>query len=150
MIELTSYKLAQFVASYLKDTNREQNDDIETTKGIQEMIESVGIQDAGNPNEDRKKGGIRSCTARKWVKNLGFNWREVKKGVFFDGHERKDVVQDRIKFVEEMKKNEPYLVEFDNVGNVLEKSYPEGCKVGGEQKRPIILITHDESTFFCK
>ena len=54
MIELTSYKLAQFDASYLKDTNREQNDDIETTKGIQE-IESFGIQDAGNPNEDRKK-----------------------------------------------------------------------------------------------
>ena len=65
MIELTSYKLAQFVASYLKDTNREQKDDIETTKGIQEMVESVGIQDAGNPNEDRKKkkGGIRSRTA---------------------------------------------------------------------------------------
>ena len=56
------------------------------------------------------------------------------------------MVQDGIKFVEEMKKNERYLVEFDNVGNVLEKSYPEGCKLG-EQKRPIILITHDESTF---
>ena len=57
------------------------------------------------------------------------------------------MVQDRIKFVEEMKKNKRYLVEFDNVCNILEKSYPEGCKVGGEQKRPIILITHDESTF---
>ena len=147
MIGLTPYKLAQFVTSYLKDTNREHEDNLETTKEIQEMIESVSIQDAENPNEYRKKGGIRSRTARKWLKKLGFNWREVKKGVFFDGHERKDVVQDRIKFVKQMEKDAPYLVEFDSSGNILNKTYPEGCEVGGEQRRPMILITHDESTF---
>ena len=31
------------------------------------------------------------------------------------------MVQDRIKFVEEIMQSEPYLVELDNVGNVLVK-----------------------------
>ena len=36
---------------------------------------------------------------------------------------------------------------FDSSGTILDKSYPEDCEVGGSQRRPIILITHDESTF---
>ena len=129
----------------MENTRNQSNS--QTIQEIQETIESVGIQDAEHPNEYRKKGGIRSRTARKWLKKLGYSWREVKKGVFFDGHERKDVVADRIKFVEQTKKDEPYLVEFDSFGNILDKSYPQDCEVGGSQRRPIILITHDESTF---
>ena len=114
---------------------------------IQETIESVGIQHAEHPDEFQKKEGIRSRTARRWLKKLGYSWREVKKGFFFDDHERKDVVADRIKFVEQMKKDEPYLAEFDSSGTILDKSSPEDCEVGGSQRRPIIIITHDESTF---
>ena len=129
--------------SYLKDTQKQP----ETVEQIQQTINSVGIQDTENPNEYRKKSGIRSRTARKWLNKLGFKWREVKRGVFFDGHERKDVVADRVRFVEQMKKDEPYLVDFDSFGNILDKAYPEDCEVGGFQRRPLILITHDESTF---
>ena len=39
------------------------------------------------------------------------------------------------------------LVEFDSSGTILDKSYPEDCEVGGSQRRPIILITHDKSAF---
>jgi hypothetical protein len=60
--------------------------------------------------------GIRSRTARNWLKNFGYNWRGVKKGVFIDGHERVDVVADRVKFLNRMKELEPYLVGFDSAG----------------------------------
>jgi hypothetical protein len=46
-----------------------------------------------------------------------------------------------------MKELEPYLVEFDSSGQILEKAYPDDCQVDGSQRRPTILITHDESIF---
>ncbi|WP_375449336.1 hypothetical protein [uncultured Nostoc sp.] len=42
---------------------------------------------------------------------------------------------------------ESYLVEFDSEGNMKEKVYPDDCQVGGENRRPVIVITHDECTF---
>ena len=42
---------------------------------------------------------------------------------------------------------ELYLVEFDSEGNMKEKVYPDDCQVGGENRRPVIVITHDECTF---
>ena len=40
---------------------------------------------------------IRARTARRWLKNLGLIHGRYKKGVYFDGHEREDVVQYRNK-----------------------------------------------------
>ena len=40
-----------------------------------------------------------------------------------------------------------YLVEFSKDGFILPKEYPKDCTVGGPDCRPIIMITHDESTF---
>ena len=57
------------------------------------------------------------------------------------------MVADRVKFLQRIKELEPYLVEFDSSGKILEKSYPDDCQVGGSQRRPTILITHDESIF---
>ena len=98
-----------------------------------------------NGDVDRR-AGIRSRTARKWLNRLGYKWKEVQKGVFFDGHEREDVVEYRKTFLDEMKSLLPYFVEFSD-GSMLPKEYPDDCAVGGSDKRPIIMITHDESTF---
>lgn len=91
--------------------------------------------------------GIRSRTARRWLNRLGYNWQDVKKGVFLDGHEREDVVQYRHEFLKEMKEMQPYLVQFSEDGSMKEKIYPEGCIVNGPGRRPIVMITHDESIF---
>ena len=40
-----------------------------------------------------------------------------------------------------------YLVEFQEDGSILDKQYPEDCAVGGPNRRPVIMITHDESIF---
>ena len=41
---------------------------------------------------------IRSRTARNWLRKLGFEYKDVCKDVFIDGHERADVVEDRNNF----------------------------------------------------
>ena len=41
----------------------------------------------------------------------------------------------------------PYLVEFREDGTMISKEYPNNCAVGGPNRQPIIMITHDESTF---
>ena len=67
--------------------------------------------------------------------------------MFFDGYEREDVVEYRETFLSEMKSFLPYFVEFSDDGSILPKVYPDNCAVGGSNRRPIIMITHDESTF---
>ena len=59
-----------------------------------------------------KQAGIRSRTVRKWLNRLGYKWKEVEKGVFFDSHEREDVVEYRETFLSEIKSLLPYFVEF--------------------------------------
>lgn len=90
---------------------------------------------------------IRSRTARKWLNRLGYKYRHVGKNVFIDGHERPDVIEDRRHFLEVMEELEPYLVEFDKTGQMIPKIYPSDCEVGGDKRRPVIVITHDECTF---
>lgn len=102
---------------------------------------------APDPDQQTKAPGIRSRTARRWLNRLGYKWQDVKKGIFLDGHERDDVVEYRQKFLENMKELLPYLVEFAEDGSMQEKAYPAGCVVGGPDRRPIIMITHDESIF---
>ena len=41
----------------------------------------------------------------------------------------------------------PYMVEFEEDGKMKPKIYPSDCAVGGNDRRPIIVITHDECTF---
>lgn len=42
---------------------------------------------------------IRLRTTRRWLHELGFEYKEVKKDVFIDGHERPDVVEDCQRFL---------------------------------------------------
>ena len=56
----------------------------------QSILSSSTIQLDGSID---KQAGIFSRTARKWLNCLGYKWKKVQKGVFFDGHERKNVVE---------------------------------------------------------
>ena len=53
-------------------------------------------------------------------------------------------------FLNEMKSLLPYFVEFLEDGTMVLKEYPDDCAVGGPDRRPIIMLTHDESTFSRK
>lgn len=114
---MSSYKLVQYLKGYVNP------------EGITNPIE------------------IKSRTARKWLHRLGFEYKDVKKDVFVDGHERSDVIEDCKRFLEKMEELKSYLVEFNEDGTMKEKDYPANCAMGGCDRRPVILITHDECTF---
>lgn len=114
---MSSYKLVQFLKAY------------KNTQGIETPIT------------------IRSRTARRWLGKLGYEYKDVRKDVFIDGHERSDVVEDRNNFLKKMEELKPYMVEFEEDGAMKAKTYPSDCAVGGPNRRPIVVITHDECTF---
>ena len=71
--------------------------------------------------------------------------------MYVDGHEREDVVAYRTAFVKRwLEDYEPRMVEYNNDGNVVKE--PTGYELKGKYKgRPfkLILVTHDESTFYA-
>lgn len=138
--------MAQYVGEYLHKYRPElAPNEIDTQEKLEETI-LCGSMIRPDGTIDRR-AEIRSKTARRWLNSLGYKWKEVQKGVFFDGHEREDVVDYRELFLKEMKGLLPYLVEFSKDGSILPKEYLKDCTVGGPDCRPIIMITHDESTF---
>jgi hypothetical protein len=126
---------------------RSGEDVARTEAEIARTLGAVIVNDPEHPDGIRQRHGIKSRTARNWLHRLGYSWKDIKKGVFYDGHERPDVVQARKEFLQELKEMEPYLVEFNPDGTMKEKDYPADCKVFGEKRRPVIIIVHDESTF---
>lgn len=71
----------------------------------------------------------------------------MRKDVFVDGHERSDVIKDRASFLKRMEELKPYMVEFNQDRVMKPKVYPFDCAVGGENRRPVVVITHNECTF---
>lgn len=90
---------------------------------------------------------ICSRTARKWLGKLGFEYKNIRKDIFINGHEQADVVEDQTRFLQRMKELEPYMIEFEQDGTMKPKTYPSDCAAGGEKCQPIVVITHDESIF---
>ena len=79
------------------------------------------------------------CTeiARTWLHRLGFSQKNHHKGVYFDGHERDDVVEYRRTFVEALKKVDD---------RCIYEGHDPRLQIG---QKPLIMIHHDESTFYA-
>ena len=76
-------------------------------------------------------------TARKWLHTLGFKQVTHTKGVYFDGHEREDVVAYRKTFVEKLSNLDRRCI-YSGHEPIL---YPN--------EKPLIIVHHDESTFYA-
>jgi hypothetical protein len=87
--------------------------------------------------------GISLATARRWLHSKGFKYINHKKGLYFDGHDRPDVVEYRQEhFLPTMKAYEPRLVRYV-VGDVdQELIIPRDNYV----KRCLVLLAQDEMT----
>jgi hypothetical protein len=85
--------------------------------------------------------GISLSTARRWLHLEGFRYISHKKGLYFDGHDRPDVLAYRQNyFLPTMKSFESRLVRYivgDVDKTVLPSNYVE---------RALVLCAHDEST----
>ena len=67
--------------------------------------------------------------------------------MYIDGHEREDVVKYREEFLERWKEYEKRMVTYDNDGNIEHE--PTGFAVPQRGRFRLILVTHDESTFYA-
>lgn len=104
---------------------------------LQEIFERKGIS----------KPSISIRTALRWLEKLGWTYGKLKHGMYLDGHERLDVVEYRQAFVERWMRHELRFHRWDHDGTELPR--PNGFPVPGAIGRfRLILVTHDESTFF--
>ena len=78
---------------------------------------------------------VHKVTVRRWLHELGFSCVHHQKGVYFDGHDRADVVAYRNTFLANMDTLDKRSIMFD--GNIPE--------LRGAQ--PLIRVVHDASTF---
>jgi hypothetical protein len=86
--------------------------------------------------------GISLRTARRWLHKEGFRYTAHKKALYYDGHERDDVVEYRQNvFLPKMKEYESRLVKYavGDVGKEVEMQLAPG-------ERKLVLVAHDEMT----
>ncbi|KAK7046362.1 hypothetical protein R3P38DRAFT_3346079, partial [Favolaschia claudopus] len=87
--------------------------------------------------------GISVNTARRWLHEQGFQYTEVKKGLYYDGHERPDVVDYRQnEFIPAFDAVRPYLVEYQSDNLELQKD--KGSLPPGQYW--LVLTAQDEMT----
>ena len=78
---------------------------------------------------------------------LNWQYGKKKRGMYLDSHEQEDVVKYRDAFIEWWKeKYEPRMVLYDDDGKVLKT--PNGFPVPQGAQFQLILVTHNESTFY--
>lgn len=86
--------------------------------------------------------GISLRTARRWLHKEGFRYTAHKKALYYDGHEREDVIEYRQNvFLPKMKEYAPRLVKYV-VGDVHKEV--EMQLAPGEHK--LVVVAHDEMT----
>ena len=81
---------------------------------------------------------VHETTAGRWLVQLGFSRVHHQKGVYFDGHDRSDVVEYREEFIKNMH-------ELDKKSITCFGNTPQ-LAVG---ERPLIRVTHDECTYYA-
>ena len=64
------------------------------------ILPSLGLDSGGQK--------ISEDTACRWLAKLGYELKEVKKGIYVDGHEREDVVAYQKEFLIKFGENEQY------------------------------------------
>jgi hypothetical protein len=91
----------------------------------------------------RKPGvGISESTAHAWLHRLGFVVANHKKGVYFDGHERPDVVLSRILYLVEKKEYDKRLLH-----TMPTEAQKAAFRLLPKDERPIVELSHDECCF---
>jgi hypothetical protein len=103
--------------------------EIVASKKLQDLFSRLGID----------KPGISLSTAQRWLAKMKWRYSKMRNGMYIDGHERDDVVAYRHAFVHRWAEYETRFQFWDDNGNPL----PHASDL-----RRLILITHDESTFF--
>lgn len=73
----------------------------------------------------------------------------MRKNAFIDRHEHSCVMEDRNNFLIKIEDLKLCMVNFEENSAMKLKIYPSDYKVGGDDRQPIIVITHNECIFFA-
>ncbi|RPA79191.1 hypothetical protein BJ508DRAFT_363381 [Ascobolus immersus RN42] len=152
---LNSRLLCNFVREFLQSRSTTAALEIELASLEQRMdcsqddMEDSSGDDSRTHSANKRTYARNSVTERqirRWLHKLGYSWKDIRKGVYIDGHEREDVVEYRAKFVEQMQNifDSGLLVRLDEETGEVIMPKPENIPNG---RKPIMLFTHDESTF---
>ena len=86
-------------------------------------------------------------TARKWLHEMGFEVLSADKGMFFDGHEREDVVKERGEFLTKMIEC-GFLHPSDAPTPEAAAAFPSSVPLAqSDVREKTLVLFHDESTF---
>ncbi|RPA71955.1 hypothetical protein BJ508DRAFT_245125 [Ascobolus immersus RN42] len=141
---VSGHRVAQIVGDYL-DSQR-------VGSAVEEALNDThdsGLQSVPDSQRTRR---IKARTARRWLRVMGLHHHKLMKSVYVNGHERSDVVKYRNEvFLPDWIKYRKRCIVFKEDGTW---TLPEGCDKIGENEyrmrddgtRPLVLVTHDEST----
>ena len=107
--------------------------DIVASENVQTLFSRLGVH----------KPGISLSTAQRWLAKMNWHYKEMKKGMYIDGHERDDVVAYRHMFVHRWADYEAHFQFWDDNGIPL-VAHPGHSSDSHHH----ILVTHDKSVFF--
>ena len=127
-IELNARNLAKAIACHWRAS--ESEDDMVTNRSLNNIACEI-------------EKTITTPTAARWLCKLGFKYKEYRKGIYNDGHERENVknYRDNI-FLPQMESfKDAFLVWDENLQEI-----PNPAQLLGDI-HPVILVTQDECTF---
>lgn len=114
-------------------------------QGVGKFFSAADVVQWSAQSEVRERFGfkrpISKGTATRWLKIMDYRYQKDRKGMYQDGHERDDVVEYRKVFVELWAEFEANMILVDKNGIPTH--------VPAIPLRPLILVTHDESTFYA-
>src|SRR5688572_11714281 len=110
-----------------------------TPKTFQNFVENTLFIEIGIT----KKKSISLMTATRWLNILGFFYQQHHQGVYYDGHEREDVIAYREEFLKTISYYETFMAKYN--GNDMNRIPPQ--LKDGEKEH--ILVTHDECIFYA-
>jgi len=113
----------------------------------QDIVDYIAKPEVQEKLAGKARTTIHHRTACRWLKKLNWRYTRKKNGMYVDGHERKDVIQYRDEFIGRWKEYEKRFLKFDNDGNQINQLV--GFPVAQIGRFRIILVTHDESTFYA-
>ncbi|KAF5310155.1 hypothetical protein D9619_010553 [Psilocybe cf. subviscida] len=118
------YIRAQDIVDYMQSTE------------MQQKLDKMGA----------KKKTISLRTAQCWLHKMGWRYGRKRNGMYVDGQEREDVVEYREEFIEQWKSYNKRMYSYSNNGEKFTNL--QGFPVPPGQAFRLILVTHDESTFY--
>ncbi|GBC26247.2 hypothetical protein GLOIN_2v1785920 [Rhizophagus irregularis DAOM 181602=DAOM 197198] len=89
-----------------------------------------------------KKKTISIKTAIRWLRVLGYSFQQYHHGIYYNGYERKDMLQYQKELLEKIFDHENYMSKYE--GEFIDQICPNLPERG--KKR--VLVVHDECIFY--